>query len=781
MSTLQVTMRESVFAAGGVAMLAGTVQTLQADEAAGLVQQNKATRYGTGWAEDPDSLTPAQIAAVGALVSTPWKSPNLRAAAAVKPGPQGWTLLNLGAGVTSTDAAVRINGNVYEFVGTLTGTITSGMLLATMPLGLERGAGAFAPVVSSTGICPLVLDAMGQLLAGTVSGSPTWISIAGVGAPLPASTAGALLATTPTLPIMRIDTSGAPLPAPNLATYIPATIEIDPNGNNVPALSLRPVDVSGHGNSTWAAPKKSMKIRFPSGQATSVLGMPADRSWRALANYYDQTLIRNAVAFEMARRIYQPWTPRCEYCEVFLNGEYIGVYQMTESVKNAPDRLPVSLPSASATGLAGTGTFLLEINERMETEGEAGFRTTPTNVPIQYEDPDPPSASQITYLQAHMNTFDAALFGGNWLDPVLGYAKYVDMESWANWFLVSELTRNQDATFNSSCKLYKLPDTASTTGKLVFGPLWDSDLSLGNGYHSPSLSFRDWVGPTDEWYVRTVPWLSRMMNDPAFIAVVQARWAALYAALQGDGGVIEWSNALALRVAAAATEDARRWGLSGDSRARFATAMQWLKRRVDWMLPRIAAPFLTNLVTNPRAAVGTTGYGGFAGTGGVAAISAVAGNPLGGNAVRWTWSQAATGNGGPNWISTPVEVGKAYTVVAVVRCSKKQTVFMRLEQKNAGGGVVSASISTVREIQAGEVAYYRQDNVVAAAGITQFGIAIYSSGAMTWAPADWLEICGLMIFEGSAPVDLKYADPGTSIRWTWNGSANASTSRGWPM
>lgn len=69
MSTLQVTMRESVFAAGGVAMLAGTVQTLQADEAAGLVQQNKATRYGTGWEEDPDSLTPAQIAAVGALVS----------------------------------------------------------------------------------------------------------------------------------------------------------------------------------------------------------------------------------------------------------------------------------------------------------------------------------------------------------------------------------------------------------------------------------------------------------------------------------------------------------------------------------------------------------------------------------------------------------------------------------------------------------------------------------------------------------------------------------------
>ncbi len=72
MSKLQVTMRESVFAAGGVAMLAGTVQTLQADEAAGLVQQNKATRYGTGWAEDPDSLTPAQIAAVGALVSGPW-------------------------------------------------------------------------------------------------------------------------------------------------------------------------------------------------------------------------------------------------------------------------------------------------------------------------------------------------------------------------------------------------------------------------------------------------------------------------------------------------------------------------------------------------------------------------------------------------------------------------------------------------------------------------------------------------------------------------------------
>ena len=82
--------------------------------------------------------------------------------------------------------------------------------------------------------------------------------------------------------------------------------------------------------------------------------MPAVRHWRALANDFDRTLIRNAIAFEAMRRVYSPWTPRNEFAEVFIDGVYQGVYQMTESVRADPNRLPVTLASSSATGLNAT-------------------------------------------------------------------------------------------------------------------------------------------------------------------------------------------------------------------------------------------------------------------------------------------------------------------------------------------------------------------------------------------------------------------------------------------
>ena len=141
-------MRESVFAAGGVAMLAGTVQTLQADEAAGLVQQNKATRYGTGWAEDPDSLTPAQIAAVGALVSGAWSLatsgtwrpaaigalPRLFASGGASGGTWALSYRNTAGTVTSdpaetvaagaTDVSPAYLDDATEIMVTITGTVT---------------------------------------------------------------------------------------------------------------------------------------------------------------------------------------------------------------------------------------------------------------------------------------------------------------------------------------------------------------------------------------------------------------------------------------------------------------------------------------------------------------------------------------------------------------------------------------------------------------------------------------------------------------------------------
>ncbi len=727
-------------------------------------------------------FNPTKHAAIDSLVSRDGNVFGPENAASSAAGPQGWTALVPNAGITTSDAAVRISGGRYEFRGTLSGTIASDTVLTKMPAALKVDRLSRQLLPTSTGPATITVQADGAIVVGTVAGSPAaWISLDGLSAPFASMPADPFVSPLPTLPVVRVSTLGQAVPAPALDTYITGTIEVLSNNSGRPDLSLRPIDISGHGNSTWSPPKKPLKLRFPSGQAASMLGMPSSRHWRALANWYDPSQVRNATAFELMRRIYSPWTPRCEFCELYLNDEYQGVYQMTESVRADPFRLPVTLPDSSATGLDATGAYMLEINSRYVAEGEPGFNTVPTNVPIQFDDPSPPSASQITYITNWINTFDATLMGSSWLDPVDGYARFVDMESWADWYLVNELVRNQDSAFFASCKLYKERDTATTPGRLRMGPAWDHDLSMGNGY---GVTFSDWVGDPEAWHTRSPEWLNRMLSDPAFQAVVQVRWDRLKAAAVGPDGVIEWARQQSLRVSRAMMADASRWGRAPDARARFDSALTWLRRRLKWMDDRIPVIVARNLIPNPRPSVDLTGFSGYAGLAPSAATLALAaGNPLDGNSARYTYTAAQNpGQVGGPFVSFPAVPGEAFTGLLLVRTSKDTNIAMRVEQRDSGGAQIVAAtvIAPTQQMPANEMVALPVMNITPVPTAATIRLLCFNVPPAQWAIGDWIEICGAMAMPGTLQT-LKYADPGTSVRWTWDGTAFASASRGWPL
>src|SRR5690606_2201507 len=70
-------------------------------------------------------------------------------------------------------------------------------------------------------------------------------------------------------------------------------------------------------------------------------GMPADKSWALLANYGDQSLLRNEIAFEVSKRLDMGYSPRQQYVELFLNGEFMGNYTLTEHIKEGSDRVAI--------------------------------------------------------------------------------------------------------------------------------------------------------------------------------------------------------------------------------------------------------------------------------------------------------------------------------------------------------------------------------------------------------------------------------------------------------
>lgn len=703
------------------------------------------------------------------------------AAAAPVGGATDWTLLTLAAGITSGDAAVRVNGNRYEFCGTLTGAITAGLALASLPVALPPPGASTGACSASTGPATVTISADGRLSAGTVSGSPTSISLDGVSAPVPALQEAAPN-VRPTLAVVRLETLGQTIPAPTLDTYISGFITVEANSSGLPDMARQPIDISGHGNSTWGRPKKPYKLRFPTAQP--LLGMPAVRHWRALANYYDRTLIRNAVAFEAMRRVYSPWTPRNEYAELYIDGVYQGVYAMTESIRADANRLPVTLAPSSGTGLAATGAFMLEVNSQYVAEGENGFSTVPSGVPIQFDDPSAPPSGQVTYLTNWVNTFDATLMGGSWLDPVNGYAKYVDMNSWADWYLISEVTRNQDSTFYASCKLYKTRDTDTTPGKLYFGPLWDSDLSLGNGYNATANALRDWSGAHNLWYTRTSVWFKRMTADPAFATVVQARWALFKAALSGPYGVMEWARNLALKISAAADADGRRWGYTADSRIRTQLMLRWLRRRIDWLDGRIANLTVVNINPYGRGSLGATPSL-YTINGGAATLALQAGNPLagGGNSLRATWTTASTSSSGIVLYYLPVSENQPYSVAAAVRGSVNKSMQLRAQfYDSANAPLGTQIILDPFTISANTLTTLPTLQAVAPAGATRMAVNVYTQIGVGWAVGEWLEVCGLMVVQVHIN-EMQYADPLTNpgSGWVWDGTALASTSRGWPL
>lgn len=377
----------------------------------------------------------------------------------------------------------------------------------------------------------------------------------------------------------RIDiVTAGKVPITSKETYVWATIAI----TGVPGVADYSglVRIRGRGNYTWTLDKKPYKLKFD--DDVSLMGMPAFDDWALLANRTDASLVNTSVAFTIAEGCDGlDWTPRSEHAHLYLNGEYDGVYQLTETVKRGTDR--VNVVKAGATGLALTGGYLLEIGSRDIAEGAPGFTTT-QGVGVCYDDPDGANTAQATYIQGAVQAFEDALYGPNWLDPTLGYARFIDRDSFIDWYLVEEVLRNNDSFFLSSCKLYKHRDTAEAIGRIHMGPVWDFDASLGAVDGGP-------VSPEGFYTLNGATWYVRLLEDPAFAGAVGTRWAALSARLlDADTGLAAIIDGATARVAAAGLADQERWDYEADWSALAAYKKDWLTDRIAWMSTQFETP-----------------------------------------------------------------------------------------------------------------------------------------------------------------------------------------------
>lgn len=329
--------------------------------------------------------------------------------------------------------------------------------------------------------------------------------------------------------------------------------------------------IKGRGNSTWGLPKKPYKIKFD--EKTSLLGEPADKEWVLLANYTDKTSLRNETAFNMGRMSNLDYTNRTHYVEVILNGVYNGTYQLGEQLKIAKHRVNV-----------GDDGYLLEIDAKAAAE-DITFRVAHIGQPINIKDPDVEIDSEAyNYVVQYLQETDAALFGENFTDATNGYAKYLDVDSFVEWYLINEISKNNDACFFTSCYMNLARD-----GKLKMGPLWDFDIAFGN------VNYNGCDKPEGFW-IKPVAWYARLFQDPSFVQKVKERFAYFY---DNREEIYEEINANADYLKYSIIENNNKWKtlyvytwpnntIWGSYENEVQSMKIWLEKRFQWLNEQFA-------------------------------------------------------------------------------------------------------------------------------------------------------------------------------------------------
>lgn len=321
-----------------------------------------------------------------------------------------------------------------------------------------------------------------------------------------------------TLPIMKIVT-GNGKDITSKTEYTGATVSISNTLKNY-SLGNTVVDIRGRGNSTWQFfDKKAYKLKFT--VKTDLFGMGAAKKWVLLANALDESMMRNYLAFNLGKALGLEFTSDCQFLNLYINGEYKGVYLLCEQVQEGSNRVNIN---TSPVGQVDTGYLLEGINNASPVDYKT-FKLNDVNGKslgkgaftfiIKSPDIIQCTEEQKNFISDYVAKANEAIFNKDWD----GIQKYIDVDSFVNMFLLDEILLNQDMGY--SFYLYK-----KQGGKLFMGPAWDFDQACGSSSHGGS-GYKGWYAGSE------LQWFTTLIEMPQFKELVSKRYQEKKTAIRG--------------------------------------------------------------------------------------------------------------------------------------------------------------------------------------------------------------------------------------------------------
>ena len=414
------------------------------------------------------------------------------------------------------------------------------------------------------------------------------------------------------LPIFLIETDGEEIPN---EPKIDASLQVIYNGpdqvnliTDVPTNYNGQIGIEIRGATSAGYPQRPYSFETRDGLGennnVSLVEMPEENDWVLLSNYNDKVLMRNLLASHLFERMGE-YAPRVRLCEVLLNGDYQGIYAFGEKIKVDSGRLDIAtLNETENDGDDVTGGYILELNYHND-QNSWELSNTSINHPdfdvhlvYKYPKPEVITIPQKQYIASFLDSMETALYGESFMSEDEGYRNFLDVESFIDYFLLNELSRNNDG-FKKSRYFHK--DKASNGGMFKAGPSWDFDWAWKDLNTCEIFDNQDGSGwahlinncPTDNY---SPDWYLRLQQDSTYANQQRCRWNEYREEFLNQEYINNYVDSIALLVNAAQERHFQKWPILGlataapeieplpDSYAgEVEFFKEWINRRINWL------------------------------------------------------------------------------------------------------------------------------------------------------------------------------------------------------
>jgi hypothetical protein len=380
------------------------------------------------------------------------------------------------------------------------------------------------------------------------------------------------------------------------------------------------INIEIRGSSSQTLPKKQFGLTtYKDDNVTkvnvSLLGMPADNDWILNGLGYEPSLIRDYLCYNLSRMM-GDYASRTVYCEVMINGSYNGLYVLQEKIKQGSERVNVMKIATSDNALPNlSGGYITKADKSNADDPVAWTMSSyigTNDVAYIHVQPKPEdvTAQQNSYIQSDFQLLESTASTGN-TSLINGYPSLIDIPSFVDFMLISELSANADA-YQFSTYFHK-----DRNGKLNAGPIWDNNLTFGNDLFIWGFD----RSKTDTWQfangdnIGSKFWKD-LFTNPQFKCYLSKRWNQLTQPGQPlNSSVIEALMDKTIdTISEASVRENIKWGTESNISAEISNMKVWLKQRTAWLTANlgpytdcsnVATPSLviTKIMYNPAVSV----------------------------------------------------------------------------------------------------------------------------------------------------------------------------------